>query len=481
LRALALVELYGPPGAGVTASPAEESSCPSPSSSDDKWYDAATYSATPRPLALDEGTVYEALNTGDSAGFFTIAAARQEKRKGEWFAVGEWKSAAEGGARRKAAARGPPRETRTLTDESPPKTPQAEPGGLKAGRFQARASKKPSETSSGTTPARVSRKTIRWSSRKSRSRTGPRPPVRPPTPTVPRSAAEVGRKSAPCSTCRRRAPHPRGASPHSLRGQGLRNPAGPSLSASQVFIARLRSRWHRPHPQLRVPMEAEESARSKPKTIALAEAEVAKSSRSIAPDARGTPVAATDQAGGTLDKSKDGRREKRCAGSPPRKTSGHRYDLGLDNNVELVVTATSATSSSPSLRAPTSSSPRRGSSRRHRQGPLDAIPRLDSSAHRCRRQRESRAALRASFGDGTYRYALYASRRDNMARALAQRRLRRVALPRRQIPLQQRPRPEENARNSPGQEFAAGRHTHEGVPSRPCWCCSGALLVLCAE
>src|SRR3954463_13250239 len=43
LRALALVELYGPPGAGATAKPTGGKLVPIALLVGDKWYDAATY------------------------------------------------------------------------------------------------------------------------------------------------------------------------------------------------------------------------------------------------------------------------------------------------------------------------------------------------------------------------------------------------------------------------------------------------------
>ncbi|HSA93906.1 MAG TPA: hypothetical protein VLE48_12910 [Terriglobales bacterium] len=53
-----------------------------------QYFDAGLYKATPRPMALDPGIVYEAFRSGESAGFFTVGRAVEENRT--WFAFGEW-------------------------------------------------------------------------------------------------------------------------------------------------------------------------------------------------------------------------------------------------------------------------------------------------------------------------------------------------------------------------------------------------------
>ncbi len=57
-----------------------------------KFHDATIYRATPRPMALDPGVVYEAHLRGEPIGFFTIETANQQKE--HWAAVGAWKSTA---------------------------------------------------------------------------------------------------------------------------------------------------------------------------------------------------------------------------------------------------------------------------------------------------------------------------------------------------------------------------------------------------
>jgi hypothetical protein len=54
-----------------------------------KFYDAAIYHATPVPMALEPGTVYEAFKTGTPVGLFTIS--QPETLAGNWRAQGTWK------------------------------------------------------------------------------------------------------------------------------------------------------------------------------------------------------------------------------------------------------------------------------------------------------------------------------------------------------------------------------------------------------
>ena len=53
-----------------------------------EFYDASIYKATPVPMALEDGTVYEGIRTGESQGLFTISQPRQVM--GIWTAEGNW-------------------------------------------------------------------------------------------------------------------------------------------------------------------------------------------------------------------------------------------------------------------------------------------------------------------------------------------------------------------------------------------------------
>jgi hypothetical protein len=60
---------------------------------DGKFYDAGAYKADPIPMALESGVVYEAEQTGDPDGLFTVAGALHSKNPGSahpWFGSGTY-------------------------------------------------------------------------------------------------------------------------------------------------------------------------------------------------------------------------------------------------------------------------------------------------------------------------------------------------------------------------------------------------------
>jgi hypothetical protein len=65
---------------------------------DGQFYDATAYKASPVPMALESGTVYEGLRTGVSQGFFTVAGALQLKNT--WIGEGTWRAAGEAAAKK---------------------------------------------------------------------------------------------------------------------------------------------------------------------------------------------------------------------------------------------------------------------------------------------------------------------------------------------------------------------------------------------
>ena len=60
---------------------------------DGEFYDASAYKAAPVPMALESGTVYEAVRTGVSQGLFTVSGALQGNNT--WTGVGTWQSSAD--------------------------------------------------------------------------------------------------------------------------------------------------------------------------------------------------------------------------------------------------------------------------------------------------------------------------------------------------------------------------------------------------
>jgi hypothetical protein len=60
---------------------------------DGRFYDASVYKADPVPMALESGTVYEVVQTGDSLGLFTVNGALHSKNMGSptpWLGAGSY-------------------------------------------------------------------------------------------------------------------------------------------------------------------------------------------------------------------------------------------------------------------------------------------------------------------------------------------------------------------------------------------------------
>src|SRR2546428_4038095 len=60
---------------------------------DGRFYDASAYKAAPVPMALESGTVYEAVRTGVSQGLFTVSGALQGNNT--WTGVETWQSSSD--------------------------------------------------------------------------------------------------------------------------------------------------------------------------------------------------------------------------------------------------------------------------------------------------------------------------------------------------------------------------------------------------
>jgi hypothetical protein len=84
---------------------------------DGQFYDAGLYLSTPRPLALDPGTVYEAERSGDSVGLFTVSGAAEID--GAWVGQGEWRPHNAGAENKSQFAKAAPKQP-VSDDEGPP-------------------------------------------------------------------------------------------------------------------------------------------------------------------------------------------------------------------------------------------------------------------------------------------------------------------------------------------------------------------------
>ncbi|MCU1283976.1 MAG: hypothetical protein JWO13_326 [Acidobacteriales bacterium] len=60
---------------------------------DGKFYDSSLYKATPTPMALEPGIVYEAQDEGERLGYFTIGRSfKTSTEEQNWVGLGQWKS-----------------------------------------------------------------------------------------------------------------------------------------------------------------------------------------------------------------------------------------------------------------------------------------------------------------------------------------------------------------------------------------------------
>ena len=110
---------------------------------DGEFYDASAYKAAPVPMALESGTVYEAVRTGVSQGLFTVSGALQGNNT--WTGVGTWQSSSDLAAAAALAAKkkearskpapepveGPPFLRRASAAKTPEPTPSSPPAGSK--------------------------------------------------------------------------------------------------------------------------------------------------------------------------------------------------------------------------------------------------------------------------------------------------------------------------------------------------------------
>jgi hypothetical protein len=103
-----------------------------------QFYDAGSYKASPVPMALDSGTVYEAEKTGVSQGLFTISGALHSNDN-RWIGAGTWEAAGSKPAKKAAAPA-----------KKPEQDPDAPPVLHRPGSEQAKPPTPPSATKTPT-------------------------------------------------------------------------------------------------------------------------------------------------------------------------------------------------------------------------------------------------------------------------------------------------------------------------------------------
>lgn len=95
-----------------------------------KFWDATAYKATPVPMALETGIVYEAEHTGNSVGLFTVSSALHSNavNAAPWIATGQWLPTGKDAPNQPLKAENAPVGIDTSNSDEPPrltKNPQA--------------------------------------------------------------------------------------------------------------------------------------------------------------------------------------------------------------------------------------------------------------------------------------------------------------------------------------------------------------------
>lgn len=97
-----------------------------------KFYDAAAFKASPVPMVLESGTVYEAIRTGVSQGLFTVTGALQARNT--WLGEGTWVPAGSAPPKKALAPSRPPDEdvdAPPVLRREKPKAPEPPPAETK--------------------------------------------------------------------------------------------------------------------------------------------------------------------------------------------------------------------------------------------------------------------------------------------------------------------------------------------------------------
>jgi len=89
-----------------------------------EFYDASAYKASPVPMALEGGTVYEGVQTGVSQGLFTVTGALHSEDNKTWIGDGTWQDAAS----LAAAAKKKPVQAKSPGQSEEPRPPRLRRG-----------------------------------------------------------------------------------------------------------------------------------------------------------------------------------------------------------------------------------------------------------------------------------------------------------------------------------------------------------------
>ena len=126
-----------------------------------KFWDASAYKATPVPMALESGTIYEAERSGSSQGLFTVSSALHSNApnaQSPWIGTGNW--APSGTEKPKTSLQAEAAPVGLDTSEGPPrltKNPSKETPAASTPAASAPAPAPSSQPSSGDEPPRLTK------------------------------------------------------------------------------------------------------------------------------------------------------------------------------------------------------------------------------------------------------------------------------------------------------------------------------------
>jgi hypothetical protein len=302
---------------------------------DGEFYDASVYKASPVPMALDPGTVYEAERSGKSLGLFTITGALQGHNN-TWTAEGIFEPP---GAKRPSKGKiaeseprdieeqdaGPPKLRRPASEK--PKAPEPAPASPPPG---------PSSTASPASPSTPT------------ASPPASPPPAQPAPPPPAAASPAAAKPAPPATpapkqedvyrpVLRRGkaewtePPAAAASPKASAPPGKHAIAASSPSGVQIIPAISDAGGPEPRPYT-YPMKPDEEQQLRKKTLAMAAEDVLSRVRQL-------ESATTGPATQTRTSSRSAR-ARRAPRPVFDNVQLHVFDLSLSNEPVVVLTAT---------------------------------------------------------------------------------------------------------------------------------------------
>jgi len=291
---------------------------------DGQYFDASAYKASPVPMALWGGTVYEGVRTGVSQGLFTVKSVLEKPDTHQWLGEGTWLPAS--AIRPKSASKSTPAIPRGINDDEGP------PVLRHAGANNPKAPDATSATPTPPTPAPTPSQ--------------PAPASVPPPAAAP--SVDEAKPAAPdknIPTLKRGIPAPRPSEPLAVTPVGAAKPgssakpAATSSQAQQVFPAISSEDGPEPRPYS-FSMKPEEEQQYRKKLLAMAADEVRARAKLLAAQTIQAPEPAKNPAL---------RKPAATKPLPPdfEDVQLHAFDLNSSNEPVLILSAKARLPQSP--------------------------------------------------------------------------------------------------------------------------------------